>query len=104
MRAFELRHAALSITLTGALLSACGGASSVPVAADNAFKAATGPKHHQTFSYTGKKQTFIVPAGVRRLTVVARGAEGEQGVVRDCARGFGGGGTGGDNAQHQSGL
>jgi hypothetical protein len=78
MRAFELSHAALSITLAGALLSACGGASSVPVAADNAFKAATGPKHHQTFSYTGKKQTFIVPAGVRRLTVVARGAEGEE--------------------------
>lgn len=78
MRPFDLSHAALSIGLTGALLSACAGGSSVPVAADKTFMGATGRNHNQTFSYTGKKQTFMVPVGVRRLTVVARGAEGEQ--------------------------
>jgi hypothetical protein len=76
MRDFELSRAALSITLAGALLSACGGGSSVPVVAGNTFSGATGSKHHQTFAYTGTKQTFIVPAGITRLTVIARGGEG----------------------------
>jgi hypothetical protein len=57
------------------LLSGCGG-STIPIrAADNA----TGVhliEHNKTFDYTGKEQTFIVPAGVTRLTVVARGGEG----------------------------
>jgi hypothetical protein len=75
MRDFELGRATLSISLAGALLSACGG-SSVLVASDNMVGGATGPKHHQTFVYSGTKQTFIVPAGVTRLTVVARGGEG----------------------------
>jgi hypothetical protein len=76
MRTFAFSRFALSIGVAGALLSACGGGSSVPVSASNRFNGATGPKHHQTFSYTGDEQTFNVPAGVTRLTVVARGAEG----------------------------
>jgi hypothetical protein len=32
--------------------------------------------YNKTFFYTGKKQTFIVPAGVTQLTVVAHGGEG----------------------------
>lgn len=76
MRAFEFRRCALSISVLAALLSACGGGSSVPVEAGSRFVGATGPKHHQTFSYTGAEQTFIVPAGVTRLTVIARGGEG----------------------------
>ena len=74
MRAFEL-SSALTISVAGALLSACGGGSSVPIVTDNAI-GASALKHHQTFSYTGSKQTFIVPAGVTRLTLVARGGEG----------------------------
>ncbi len=76
MRAVRLRRAALSISLAEALLSACGGGSPVPIATSNALITPSGLKHHQTFSYTGTKQTFVVPAGVTRLTVIARGGEG----------------------------
>ena len=76
MRALEFSRAALSAGVTAALLSACGAGSSVPIATDNVIDSASGSKHHQSFSYTGTEQTFIVPAGVRRLTVVARGGAG----------------------------
>jgi hypothetical protein len=76
MRAFEFSRAALSASVTAALLSACGGGSSVPTATDNAINSTSGSNHHQSFSYTGAEQTFIVPAGVRRLIVVARGGAG----------------------------
>jgi hypothetical protein len=64
MRAFEFSRCALSISVAAALLSACGGGSSVPIATDNAI-GAHGLEHHQTFSYTGTKQTFIVPRALR---------------------------------------
>lgn len=76
MRAFKFSRAALSVSVAAAILSACGGGSSVPVAVNNTSVGATRPNHHQTFSYTGAEQTFIVPAGVTRLTVIARGGEG----------------------------
>lgn len=76
MRPFELVRCPLSIGALGALLSACGGGATFPNAAGNAFIDATKSKHHQTFSYTGAAQTFIVPAGVTRLSVIARGGEG----------------------------
>jgi hypothetical protein len=75
MRAFEFSRCAFGIGAAVALLSACGG-SSVPIGTAHAFIGPTGPKHHQTFSYTGSKQTFIVPVGVTRLTVIARGGQG----------------------------
>jgi hypothetical protein len=43
---------------------------------DNATIDAAPLKSHKTFDYTGKKQTFIVPAGVSRLAVIARGGQG----------------------------
>lgn len=76
MRAFGFSCFVLSISLLAALLSACGGGSSVPIGTPNTSAGPTGLKHHQTFSYTGVKQTFIVPAGVTRLTVLARGGQG----------------------------
>ncbi len=75
MRAFKFRHYALGISATASLLSACGGGSSVPIA-DSTVAGVSGLKNHQTFSYTGSEQTFIVPAGVRRLAVVAHGGAG----------------------------
>jgi hypothetical protein len=75
MRGLELSRSALSTTVLGALLTACGGGSPVPIASENAI-AASGLKHHQTFAYTGAKQTFIIPTGVTRLAVVARGGQG----------------------------
>lgn len=77
MRALQGSRHALSISGVAMLLSACSG-TSIPINATNDAIRVAGASHSQTFSYTGTKQTFIVPAGVRRLTVVARGAEGEQ--------------------------
>jgi hypothetical protein len=74
VRAFEFLRIALSISVA-ALLSACSG-SSLPRAGDNTTGSTGAVKNKQTFNYTGKKQTFIVPAGVKRLTVIAHGAQG----------------------------
>jgi hypothetical protein len=76
MRAFEFSRCVLGIGVSAALLCACGGGSPMPIAADNTISRAGELKHHQTFSYTGAEQTFIVPAGVERLTVLARGGQG----------------------------
>jgi hypothetical protein len=43
-----------------------------------------------TFTYTGGQQTFVVPAGVQRITVDAAGAPGEPGTVRPQPGGLGG--------------
>lgn len=77
MRAFEFSRSALIICATAASLSACGGGSSVPIATDHTLNGASGSQNHQTFAYTGSEQTFIVPAGVKRLTIVARGGEAD---------------------------
>ncbi|MFZ0681252.1 MAG: hypothetical protein WAM84_00065 [Candidatus Cybelea sp.] len=75
MRPFEFSRCAFGITAAVASLSACGGAS-MPRAFLNTISDVGALKHNQTFHYTGKKQTFIVPAGVSQLTVVAHGGEG----------------------------
>jgi hypothetical protein len=76
MRAFEYCRIALSIVSVAALLSACGGRSPVPITTGSAIAVPSGHKNHQTFPYTGSEQTFVVPTGVKRLTVVARGGAG----------------------------
>lgn len=75
MRASAFSRCALSISVATALLCACGG-SSIPPANDNAPTDVGSVKNKKTFRYTGKKQTFVVPAGVSQLTVVAHGGEG----------------------------
>jgi hypothetical protein len=85
MRTFELKRGVLSFGLAAAFLSACGG-SSVPSATDNPIPDARALKHHQTFAYTGTKQTFVVPAGVTRLAVTAHGAAGAGFSVRSYNR------------------
>jgi hypothetical protein len=57
------------------LLSACGGSSpgGVPAAVNMGDRVTQGNK---TFKYTGREQAFKVPAGVTKITVVARGAAG----------------------------
>lgn len=68
---------ALSISATIALLTACGGSQS---AMNGAVPAARGVPNtasgSKTFQYTGAEQSFKVPAGVKSITVVARGAAG----------------------------
>jgi hypothetical protein len=124
MRAFEFCRSILSIGAGAALLSACdAGGSSVPIATDAAMDGASPLTKHQTFSFTGKEQTFIVPTGVKRLTVVARGgvAGGYPGRVYAVIRvrpgdklyvfvgasgpdgGFNGGGSAGTAGSYHSG-
>lgn len=74
MRAFEFFRCALSIGVA-TLLAACSG-SSLPLTSDSVVGNVGALKNKQTFHYTGKRQTFVVPAGVTRLTVVAHGGEG----------------------------
>ncbi|MGA9946445.1 MAG: hypothetical protein WBE79_05975 [Candidatus Cybelea sp.] len=66
---------ALSLSAT-LVLSSCGG-SSMPTAGVGSWAAdLRSPHGGKTFYYTGREQTFLVPKGVRRISVVARGAAG----------------------------
>ena len=68
-----LARYALSIGAAAALLAGCGG--SQPLGLPGATRDdSDSPTHRHTFKYTGATQSFIVPAGVTRITVVARGA------------------------------
>ncbi|MFZ0363257.1 MAG: glycine-rich protein [Candidatus Cybelea sp.] len=59
-----------------ALLPACGG-SSIPIGAPSSVGAGVrAVKAAKTFHYTGREQTFLVPKGVRQISVVMRGAAG----------------------------
>lgn len=81
MRAFEFSRCALSTSVAAALLAACGG-SAVPLrTAGSATDNASPLTRSKTFEYTGKEQTFVVPAGATRLTVSARGGEGAGGAA-----------------------
>ncbi len=74
MRTFALCRCVLSINLAGAMLVGCDG-SSMPTG-KNASSITNDATHKRTFYYTGYEQTFIVPAGVKQLTVIARGGAG----------------------------
>jgi hypothetical protein len=81
---------AMAVTSSGILaLALCGCAvrssSSMPPSPVSAEDA---PPGSQTFNYTGEKQTFIVPAGVTRLTITASGASG--GTIGSYTGGHGG--------------
>ncbi|MGB9652128.1 MAG: hypothetical protein WCB01_10010, partial [Candidatus Cybelea sp.] len=79
MKSLGFGRCALSAGIAAALLAGCSG-SSIPIrATDNAATDASTLKNSKTFDYTGKKQTFVVPAGVTQLSVIARGGEGDGG-------------------------
>ena len=75
MKVLSLSHYALA-GMAIAMLAGCGGGSgatgSVPLApaSYDVFS------NHKTFRYTGNRQSFIVPEGVKRLKIVARGGMG----------------------------
>jgi hypothetical protein len=54
------------------ILTACGGSQPPIDSSDMAARSAV--RHRQKFDYTGKPQSFTVPAGVTEITVVAQGA------------------------------
>ena len=68
------RHV-FGISAAVAMLSACASSASGPMlgGVNSSDRAPTGNK---TFKYTGAEQSFKVPAGVTKTTVVARGAAG----------------------------
>jgi hypothetical protein len=74
MKSFNLGRYALSGGVAVALLTGCGGAGES--ATPSAGQAAQPLTQSRTFIYINKKQSFVVPAGVTRVTVVARGAGG----------------------------
>lgn len=75
MNTFRFGRLAL-IVGAAALLSACGG-SSMPMGEPSTVYAGNHvAKGAKTFYYNGHEQTFLVPNGVRQLSVVMRGAAG----------------------------
>jgi hypothetical protein len=76
MRGLASTGYVLGIWVASALLAGCAG-SQPPIGgpAVNIGKGNAAP-HQQTFNYTGGEQTFKVPLGVTKLTVVAIGAAG----------------------------
>lgn len=72
-----MRYVAASCA-AGALLAGCGG--SQPPVGVNITNARTQARSHtRTFKYTGGKQSFKVPPGVMKVTIVATGAHGAGG-------------------------
>ncbi len=67
------RHALAGIVI--AMLAGCGGGSAVGTV-PTVFQANDALTQHKTFHYTGSRQSFIVPVGVKKLTIVARGGMG----------------------------
>jgi|SRR5580700_2018665 hypothetical protein len=58
-----------------AILAGCGGGSATSTVPTTTSAYDVLP-HNKTFYYTGNRQSFIVPAGVKKLTIVARGGMG----------------------------
>jgi hypothetical protein len=84
---------ALSIGAAAALLAGCGGSQPIGIPRVTSDRSDSLP-HHHTFKYTGAEQSFKIPSGVTKITVVALGAagsglEGSGPCLPDC---FGRGG------------
>lgn len=73
-RMISTRHV-ISVGTVIALLSGCGG-SQPQIPAPDAMPRNPLTNHVKTFSYTGAKQTFVVPRAVTGVAVVALGAAG----------------------------
>ncbi|HEX4013556.1 MAG TPA: hypothetical protein VHX17_06665 [Candidatus Cybelea sp.] len=69
---------ALSSCVAATMLAGCG-ASQPPIGAYGVSGAMQVPSHRRTFQYTGKEQSFKVPAGVTQVTITASGASGAAG-------------------------
>jgi hypothetical protein len=67
----------LIIFAAAGVLAGCGGLASSTVPQHEALGNTRNTlAYHRTFKYTGARQSFKVPMGVTRITVVARGAAG----------------------------
>jgi hypothetical protein len=73
VKGLNFSRCALGICAAAAMLAGCGG-SSPPIGTSGSGDDTR--TYHRTFKYSGKEQTFQVPAGVTQVTVVALGAAG----------------------------
>jgi hypothetical protein len=73
MRTSRLLRCALNCCVAAAMLAGCGGRAGNGVVPSGGAPNSSLP-HHKSFYYTGGEQDFTVPAGVRQLNVIARGA------------------------------
>ena len=90
MNVIDVGRYTMAVTSSGILaltLSDCAIRSSSPMP-PSAATTAYAPTGSQTFNYTGKKQTFLVPASVTRLTITAYGGSG--GTLGSYTGGHGG--------------
>jgi hypothetical protein len=90
MKTWSISGSGLSTFLAFGLLAGCGGSVGIgaPEPSNNGASAMS-PLSGKTFLFTGKAQSFTVPAGVGSITVVARGAAGTPNYA--CSRtGLGG--------------
>lgn len=75
MRALAFIGRGFGIVAAAGVLCACS-VTSIPSDAGSGTNSSQPLNNNKTFFYTGKKQKFVVPAGVTQLTVVARGGQG----------------------------
>ncbi len=84
MKTLDFGRGALSTWVAAAMLGGCGvlrqaqDDTQPPIAAPGNVSVVNDGSlpYHKTFRYTGSEQSFKVPAGVKKLTVVALGARG----------------------------
>jgi hypothetical protein len=88
---FNLKNAMCLSTI--AMLAACGQAQPQIVAPVILNPVGSERAHQQTFEYTGKAQSFTVPARVMRVTVTANGASGPTQGGSSCYFNGGNGGV-----------
>jgi hypothetical protein len=82
---FGFSRYTLSVCVAIAMLAGCGDAG----AGNGVVPTNGGPDHlpnHRSFYYTGAAQHFEVPAGLRQIDVVARGAHGAGSSLSDGGR------------------
>jgi hypothetical protein len=82
---FRLAPYPLGVCAAVAMLAGCGGRAGNGVVPSNAIPNSF--PYHKSFYYTGAAQDFKVPAGVRQVKVIARGAHGAHSVASPEAYG-----------------
>ena len=76
MKSLRFGRYALSTCVAAVMLSGCGGNAGNSSTTPPVNVASEGFPFHKTFKYTGGEQMFTVPGGVKKLKVIAVGAQG----------------------------
>ena len=76
MKSLDFGHYALNTCVAAVMLSGCGGNAGSSGATPPVNSAGERLPYHKTFNYTGAEQMFTVPPGVKKIKVIAVGAQG----------------------------